>query len=397
MKETNEEQAKRPVRAVGLDCHPDSFTSAVLVGQKAVDAVVEKLSEKLPLDQLESWVLKHTEPQDILIMEATGNCLELVRRLEQVGRKALVLDSVKVGKVAKSYCTTDKTSAVKIARVYLSGLGGEVWVPDALTRQRRELYSAYEQARADSTRAINRLRGYLNEYTLRVPKEIKLGSPRLRLWVQKARNWEPTQQLLLTQAFEDIERARGKEAVLKKHMAEEILADPHLLRLVRIFGLRHITVYAIAAYVGDIRRFRTPKKLVAYIGLNPRVEDSGEHSSRRFLSGNGRKELRRVLVEAAHCIFHHKSASNPLYKWAHHLSFRKGRNLAVVGVARKIVMSMWYLMMGMFTPLQEATSTIRYKILVLARFIGIQELRCRGYPRYADFIEEKIQILKLTT
>jgi transposase len=397
MEPSEKEQGKRPARAVGLDCHPDSFTSAVLVGQKAVDAVVEKISGKLPLEQLESWVLKHTEPQDVLVMEATGNCLELVSRLEKVGRHALVLDSVKVGKVAKSYCTTDKTSAVKIARVYLSGLGGEVWVPDPLTRQRREVYSAYLQATCDRTRGINRLRGYLNEYCLRLPKKMKLGSGQSRQWIEQAREWDPAQQILLDQALGDIERASGKEAELKKLMAREILADRSLFRLVRIFGLRHITIYAIAAYVGEVRRFRSPKKLAAYIGLNPRVEDSGEHSARRFLSGNGRKELRRVLVEAAHCIFHHKSASNPLYRWAHQLRFRKGRNLAVVAVARKIAMSIWYLMMGMFSPLQEATPTIRYKIRVLARFIGVQELRQRGYRRYADFIEEKIQILQLTT
>lgn len=390
-------QEKRLPRAVGLDVHPDSFTAAVLVGQKPVEARVEKLSDKLPLQQCESWVLKHTEAEDVLVMEATGNCLELVRRLERVGRHALVLDSVKVGKVAKSYCSTDKTSAVKIARVYLSGLAGEVWVPDPLTRQRREVYSAYEQAGKDKTRAVNRLRGYLNEYCLRLPKRMKLTSPAARSFIEQAREWEPTQQLLLSQGFEDLEQAIRKQLALKKLMAEEILATPELLKLVRIFGLRHITVYAIAAYVGNIRRFRNPKKLAAYIGLNPRVEDSGEHKGRRFLSGNGRKELRRVLVEAAHCIFHHNRASNPYYTWAHRLRYRKGRNLAVVAVARKIVTSMWYLMMGMFSPLQETTPTIRYKIRVLARFIGAPELRQRGYSGYQDFIEEKIRILQLTT
>jgi transposase len=390
-------QGRRRRRTVGLDCHPDSFTAGVLVGERSGEAQVEKLTGKLPLEQLEEWALKHTEVEDTLVMEATGNCWELVKRLEEVGRGALVLDSVKVGKVAKSYCTTDKTSAVKIARVYLSGLGGEIWVPDPLTRARREVFSAYLQAWADAVRATNRLKGYLNEHCIRLPKGANLNTPRAQRLIWAARRWTPAQELLLRQGFADLAQGREKQAQLKELMAREILQTPELLQLLRIFGLRHIAVYAIAAYIGEIRRFGSPKKLVAYIGLNPRVDQSGEHDGRRFLSGQGRKELRRILVQAAHCIFHHNRAANPLYKWAHHLSFRKGRKVAAIAVARKIVNSMWYLLMGMFSPLAESTSTLRYKIRVLARFIGIQELRRLGYRRYDDYIDEKMEILRLTT
>jgi len=382
---------------VGLDSHPDSFTGAVLLGDQAAEASVETLGDKLSLEALEDWVLKNTEADDVLVMEATGNCWTLVERLERIGRRALVLDSVKVGKVAKSYCITDKTSAVKIARVYLSGLGGEVWIPDPVTRARREVYSAYEQASENLTRANNRIKGYLNEHCIRLPKAMKIASPKARRLIDSARDWTETQQLLIEQAYRDLDQALSNLKELKTLMAREILGSPELLRMVRIFGLRHITVYAIAAYVGNIRRFRTPKKLVAYIGVNPRVDTSGEYKGRESLYGNGRKELRRVLVEAAHCIFRHKSAANPIFQWAHALSYRKGRKLAVIGVARKIVTSIWYLLMGKFTPLQEASATIRYKIRVLARFIGIAELRERGYKKYDDFIDEKINILKLTS
>jgi transposase len=382
---------------VGLDVHPDSFTAAALLGAVAREAELERLSDKVALPQLEQWVQRHTEAEDVLVMEATGNCWEVVERLERIGRRALVLDSVKVGKIAKSYCITDKTSAVQIARVYLSGLSRDVWVPDPTTRTRREVFSAYQQADGDVTRSTNRIKGYLNEHCIRLPKSMRITSPKARGWIESARDWNPIQRLLLQQAFEELEQAEGRRQELRTVMAREILQSPELLRLLRIFGLRHITVYAIAAYIGDVRRFRTPKKLVAYIGLNPRVQSSGEHEGRRFLQGNGRKELRRVLIEAAHCVFHHKRASNPLYRWAHHLSYRKGRKHAVVGVARKIVTAIWYLLMGLFTPLQEASSTLRYKIRVLARYIGIETLRTEGYRVYDDYINEKIKILTQTT
>ena len=67
--------------------------------------------------------------------------------------------------------------------------------------------------------------------------------------------------------------------------------------------LRHITVYALAAYVGKIERFRSPKKLVAYIGLQPRLMQSGEKSISGSLTGGGQRDLRSLLIEAAHCVF----------------------------------------------------------------------------------------------
>jgi transposase len=43
-----------------------------------------------------------------------------------------------------------------------------------------------------------------------------------------------------------------------------------------LFGVAEITAFDIGVFVGDIHRFRTPKQLVAYVGLNPRVQLSGQ-------------------------------------------------------------------------------------------------------------------------
>jgi transposase len=65
----------------------------------------------------------------------------------------------------------------------------------------------------------------------------------------------------------------------------------------RLLGVRHIVAFAVAAVVGDIARFANPKKLVAYLGLTPSVEDSGETiRGRGQLVSFGRRSARAAGV-----------------------------------------------------------------------------------------------------
>ena len=52
-------------------------------------------------------------------------------------------------------------------------------------------------------------------------------------------------------------------------MAREISEDPTLLKLARLTGLGLVSIYGLACAIGDIGRSANPKKLVAYLGLNP--------------------------------------------------------------------------------------------------------------------------------
>ena len=75
--------------------------------------------------------------------------VDAVDRIQAAGRQAIVLEKVRSSQIRKAYCTTDKVSAVKLARVYLSGMATEVWKPDERTRQRREVFYAYVAAMRD--------------------------------------------------------------------------------------------------------------------------------------------------------------------------------------------------------------------------------------------------------
>ena len=95
-------------RVIGFDSHPDSFTAALLRGPTPAAAITEKMLNKVPMSQLQSWAKKHTTAQDLFVLEASGNSFQVVRSLAAIDRKALVLESCQMGKLKEAHANSDK-------------------------------------------------------------------------------------------------------------------------------------------------------------------------------------------------------------------------------------------------------------------------------------------------
>src|SRR5689334_2831591 len=89
-------------RVIGFDSHPDSFTAALLQGRIPAEAVTEKIFNKVNMSQLSSWAKKHTTPEDLFVLEASGNSFQVVRTLAAINRRALVLESYQLGKLKET-------------------------------------------------------------------------------------------------------------------------------------------------------------------------------------------------------------------------------------------------------------------------------------------------------
>src|SRR5439155_25808471 len=84
-------------------------------------------------------------------------------------------------------------------------------------------------------------------------------------------------------------------------------------------------------------------KLVAYLGLNPSVSQSGNFEGSGALKRHGRGALRAFLVQSDKKLLEVK---NPLQKWGLAVALRRGRNKAAVAVARKRCVALWHVLMG---------------------------------------------------
>ncbi len=379
-------------RVVGLDCHPDTFTAAVLRGEGPRDACVEKVTDALPWNRLEDWLARHAADIDTVALEAGANSFAVHDRLAALGLHAVVLDSEAVARFGKELVDTDRTSAVRIARVLLSEMSDSVWVPDPETRERRKVHCCYRQARADRTRCINRIKSMLNEHLVRLPKGTRLRTAEGRRAVSAAHAWSDGERALLEESFLDLERADAKFRAMRRTMARTVLSDPAMLALVRIYGLRHITVYAIMAMIGTVKRFRSPKQMVAYLGVSPSHKTSGTSVRKGRIRRSGRPEVRALLVQAGQAVLQHQGKSNPLHSWAWKVAFRRSRGHAVIAAARKLVVAAWYVLNGKELPLStaEETRTIRWKLEHLGKEVGAAFAHSRGFRTMRAFLEEKM-------
>lgn len=374
---------------IGLDLHPDVFSAAALTGRDAATAQVEQNWDRRATSDLEGWG-RGLRAGDVVVVEASGNTFEAVERLRTSGVASVVLESQRAGQIRKTYCANDRSDAVKLARIYLSGLANVVWQPDAQTRERREVLHSYRKAVTTSTRARNRLKSFLSDHGVRLKPGTRLTQKSGQQTVRESHGWSARQALLVDEMLGELTTAEERRRRLVALMAQEVAADPVLLRLIRLLGVRHVIAFAIGAVVGDITRFANPKKLVAYLGLAPRVDQSGNdpRGTAQGLVSFGRGDLRALLIQSAQNALQQRSS--PLHSWGWKLCLRKSnKNVAVAAIARKLTVSIWYCLRGLFTPLAKIDETLQVKLSKLATAIGLKTIRHLGYKSKAAFIEEK--------
>jgi transposase len=376
-------------RIIGLDCHPDIFAAAVFRASSVHDARQLETRDKLSLESLLAWVQKEFTHQDLFLMEAGSNSFEMHRRLLALGLRAAVLESSEIGRRAKKYADNDKMAAARIVRVYLGGEVPCVWVPDPVCGQRRELLHAYQKAVVDHTAAVNAFQGYLNQFAIRLGKR-GLRLARTRQWVESQRDWQPLQRALLADHFAQLDHAAERRQRLSRLIAQQVAAEPLMLRTMKLLGIGLINAFALLAIIGEIRRFARPEKLVAYLGLNPGQRDSGEGKRIKVGVGNrGRGDLRHLLVQSAQAILR-MGRNTTLGQWGWKLFARKAhRQIAVAAVARKLVVQVWHLLSDHPPLALEASKSLLCKLKKLAAMLG-KELRTQaGLPAsLADCIQE---------
>jgi len=380
-------------RVIGFDTHPDSFTAALVRGPTPAAALVEKVYNKVPLPQLKRWAQKHTQAEDLFVLEASGNSFQVVRTLAAVNRRAVVVESCQMGRLKEAHANNDKISAVRIGKAYLAGTAKEVWVPDLKTQERRDWFHAHRKAVKRCGQVRNRLRSYLSDNEVRLPAGTALAAdPRVLTRIREARPWSPRQWAVIEGLWMELHHADQQRQHWRSLIAQEVLTDPELLSIVRLCGVREMIAFALGAFIGDINRFSTPAKLVKYFGLNPAFDDSGQTRWSGGIGGHGRKDVRSLLIEGAQSIL--RCSKTPLAQWGKRLLARKSViNLVVAAIARKLVVAVWYLMKGSWTPLEEVDARLKLKVGKMLSQVGPTGLQRLGKTRKA-FRDEIHQSLK---
>ena len=113
-------------------------------------------------------------------------------------------------------------------------------------------------------------------------------------------------------------------------------ADPITQRLMTAPGVGPVTAFMYRATLDDVGRFADAGGVTAFLGLVPREDSSGARHRRGRITKAGPTTPRSLLVQAAWVIWRQRQSRDPLHLWVHALAARRGRRIAIVGLARRL-------------------------------------------------------------
>jgi transposase len=267
-----EDEVRAVGRSIGLDVHLD-FCEVAIAEAGAVRSAgrVETTPERLEL------FAQSLGADDLVALEVTGNAWEIARILEPHVKRVIVVSPDDTG-IRQARAKTDRLDARTLAKLLAAGELDAVWMPDERTRVMRRRLARREQLVRSRSRAKNEIHAVLM-------RRLKGRPPVSDLFGVKGRRWLSELELPLEEAetiagaLRHVEFLDSEIAAVERLIARDALGSGEVRRLMTVPGVNVICAATFLAAVGDIRRFRTTRALVGYLGLDPRVRQSG--SSRR--------------------------------------------------------------------------------------------------------------------
>lgn len=327
-------------RSIGLDVHRDFCEVAAVSGGK-----------------VEHWPRVSTRPAPIKVfaeqlgpevrvaLEATSNALAIARIIRPHVKEVVIVNTRQLQAIANSKQKTDRHDARTLAQLLAAGMLEHSWLPDEDTRATRRRTGR----RANLVVARAKCK---NEVLAVLHRNLKTRPPMTDAFGVAGREWLAGQPLpaderdTIDAALRQIDFLTAEIATIERDLAEFVLASPDARRLLTVPGVGMITAGVFLAQIGtargDINRFTSPNRLVGYLGLDPRVRQSGNgpgHTGR--ISKEGAAAVRHVLVESALTAIR---SPGPLRAFYQRIRARRGHPIAIVATARKMAKLFWHLL-----------------------------------------------------
>jgi len=323
------------MRAIGLDVHLE-FCEVAIAEQGEVRSAgrIETKPEQIEL------FARSLGAADRVALEVTGNAWEIKRLIEPHVAEVLVVSPNDTG-IRQARAKTDRLDARTLARLMASGELDSVWVPDRATWAMRRRLQRRGQLVWARSRAKNQIHAALMRCLVgRVPFADLFGV-KGRRWLAELELPEEEREAV-DSAMRQIEFLDSEIAAVERLIAAEALESPEIRRLMSVPGVNVICAATFVAAVGDIGRFGSARKLTGYLGLDPRVSQSGSGpASHGRISKQGSVRARHALVEASWSTVRQPGPIRAFYE---RIRARRGHQVAIVAAARKLACLCWCLL-----------------------------------------------------
>ena len=363
---------------IGLDVHKDTIAVAVArSGREAAQYRVEIGNTPAKIAKLVDRIHREFDGEKLLFCYEAGPCgYVLYRQLLELGHDCEVVAPSLIPKKAGDRVKTDRRDACKLAQSLRSGDLTAVWVPD----QEQEAMRDLTRARGDMKGQEHQARQQLNAYVLRHGHHWPSNKTR---WTKTHYNWledlrfgHDWQQVVL-QEYIDAVRAATQRVTDMTAQMERVLPNwslaPVVYSLIALRGIDKLAAMVLLAELGDISRFKSPRQLMAYLGLVPSEHTSGTRRRQGSITLTGNRHARRMLIESA---------------WSYRFPARQTPHLkrkaaSATDDAKAIAWKAQKRLCGRYRTLMQAGKNNKVVVVAVARELAgfIWDIACHEMPK----------------
>jgi transposase len=314
-----------------MDAHKKDLFIAMLVGTQGTPVTWQLANEPNAVRRLVRK-LERDAPGPVQVCYEAGPCgYALQRQIATARVSCQVIAPALVPRKPGERIKTNRRDARKLAELLRAGLLTEVRPPTLAEEAVRDLCRARDDAREDLQRARHRLGKLLLRRGLHFPGR-KNWTRAHRQWIDRLEWSHSAERVVVEDYLLAIDHLQARLVELDARLAEIAQTAPYRepvgwLRCFR--GIDTLTAMLILAELHDFRRFQTPRALMAYLGLVPGEDSSGEKHRRGRITKMGNALVRRVLIEAS-WHYQHRAGVGPALA-----ARRKGQPGRVIAIADK--------------------------------------------------------------
>ena len=286
---------------VGLDAHSTSISVAVAwPGQDRPEYLGKIPTNPAAVDKLIGKIAAKTQLLRFCY-EAGPTGFALYRQLRDRGHDCIVAAPTLIPRKPGERVKTDRRDAVMLAARLRAGDLTPVWVGDTHHEAMRDLVRIRDVA----VRTRRRVRQQICGFLLRHGRRYDAG----KLWTRTHRRWLFAQKfehaahhIVLGEMMGELELADERVARVDLEISQRVgewSMGPTIAALQALRGIGLVAAAILAAELGDLRRFKNARSLMAYVGLVPSEVSSGARRRKGAITKTGNTRARTVLIEAS--------------------------------------------------------------------------------------------------
>lgn len=280
--------------------------------------------------------------EDVVVLEASAGTLWWAEGIANTGARCIVIDPHRYRIIRDSWNKTDRRDAAALSLgLWLAEHTREVklpvvWQPGPAVRELRRLFSHYQLLTNQIRQLKNEVHGMLTDNGMFDGRRAKavVEAPQKAEQLLQGIELSEASRLCVRMSLEQLQALNGQKLLLRRQIygfGRPLEAQVRLL--IGIRGITPLLALAFLAEVGDIRRFRSARRLFSYLGVVPRIHSSGGITRSGPINRASRGLARSLFTQA---VPHLADSSRSLGRFYADLVERRGYGRARIALLRKV-------------------------------------------------------------